>query len=265
MIDPAFRTRAGSALASVEREEGVRILLAVESGSRAWGFPSRDSDYDVRFIFIWPLAGYLGIAPPCDVIERPLDAELDLGGWDLRKALGLMVRSNAVVLEWLSSPVVYRSDPAAAAALNDLARGAAHPPALAYHYDRLARGAWSPGETDIRLKSYFYALRPALCLLWLRDRGTPPPMDLPALLAGAAIPNAVEDAIQALLPRKAAAGEADLIPRHPALERFLAAALAFPPPRPAPWDREPATAAANGLFKALALAEQPARPPRAPR
>jgi predicted nucleotidyltransferase len=87
MIDPAFRIRAEAALAAVEHEDGVRILLAVESGSRAWGFPSRDSDYDVRFIFIRPLADYLGISPPCDVIERPIDAELDLGGWDLRKAI----------------------------------------------------------------------------------------------------------------------------------------------------------------------------------
>ena len=99
MIDPAFRSRAEAALAAVEQEDGVRILLAIESGSRAWGFPSRDSDYDVRFIFVRPLAAYLSIVPPRDVIERPIGADLDLGGWDLRKALGLMVRSNAVVLE----------------------------------------------------------------------------------------------------------------------------------------------------------------------
>ena len=145
MIDPAFRSRAEAALATVEQEDGVRILLAIESGSRAWGFPSRDSDYDVRFIFVRPLSAYLSIVPPRDVIERPIDAELDLGGWDLRKALGLMVRSNAVVLEWLASPVVYQSEPAAVLALNNLARGAAHPPALAYHYDPPCRATppWS--------------------------------------------------------------------------------------------------------------------------
>ena len=185
------------------------------------------------------------------MIERPIDAELDLGGWDLRKALGLMVRSNAVVLEWLASPVVYRSEPAAVMAFDDLARVAAHPPALSYHYDRLARGAWSAGKADIRLKSYFYALRPALALLWLRDRGTAPPMDLPALLAGLPPPKAVEEAIQALLPRKATAAEADTISRHPALERFLADVLAQPAARPAAWDREPARIAADALFKAF--------------
>ena len=187
------------------------------------------------------------------MIERPIDAELDLGCWDLRKALGLLMRSNAIVLEWLASPVVYRSEPAAVMALNDVARIAAHPPALAYHYDRLARGAWSAGTADIRLKSYFYALRPGLALRWLRDRGSAPPMDLTALLAGVAVPKAVEEAIQALLPGKAAAAEADTVPRHPALDRFLADVLAQQAPRPAAWDREPARIAADALFKALVL------------
>ena len=155
MIDPAFHTRAEAALAAVEREEGVRILLAIESGSRAWGFPSQDSDYDVRFIFVRPLADYLRVSPPRDVIERPIDDLLDLGGWDLRKALGLAVRSNAVVGEWLSSPVVYRSDPSIVIRLQALAHQAAHLPALAYHYDRLPRNAWTAGDGEIRLKSYF--------------------------------------------------------------------------------------------------------------
>ena len=212
-----------SALATIEQEDSVRILLAVESGSRAWGFPSRGSDYGVRFIFIRPLADHLGISPPRDVIERPIDAELDLGGWDLRKTLGLMVRSNAVVFEWLSSPVVYRCEPAVVTALNDLWRIATNLPALAYHYDRLARGAWSAGEDAIRLKAYFYALRPALSL------------------------------IQALLPRKAAAAEADTISRQPALERFLADVLTHTVPRPGAWDREPARITADGLFRSLVL------------
>ncbi len=80
-------------------------MLAVESGSRAWGFASRDSDYDVRFIFVRPLRDYLRVAPLHDVIERPIDEALDLGGWDVRKVLGLMLRSNATVGEWLASPV----------------------------------------------------------------------------------------------------------------------------------------------------------------
>ncbi len=251
MIDPAFRARAEAALAAVEREDGVRILHAIESGSRAWGFPSRDSDYDVRFIFVRPLADYLRVSPPRDVIERPIDDLLDLGGWDLRKALGLAVRSNAVVGEWLSSPVVYRSDPRAVARLQALAREAAHGPALAYHYDRLARGAWAAGDGEIRLKSYFYALRPVLALRWLRDRGTPPPMDLPALLGGIALPDDVRTTIDSLLARKALAAEADMVPRDPALDRFVADSLAEAAPRPVTWNQDRARSAADALFREL--------------
>lgn len=79
----------------------MRFLIAVESGSRAWGFPSPDSDYDIRFIHIHPRDWYLSLQPGRDVIERPIIDNIDLNGWDLRKALGLLLKSNAVVSEWL--------------------------------------------------------------------------------------------------------------------------------------------------------------------
>ena len=252
MIDPAFRTRADAALTELERREGVRVLLAVESGSRAWGFASRDSDYDVRFLYVRPVADYLSVLPPRDVIEQPIDDALDLGGWDLRKALSLIVRSNAVVLEWLGSPVVYRRDQAVAAELTTLAQAAAHLPALAYHYDRLARGAWTTGTGDpIRLKSYLYALRPALALLWLRQRGAPPPMDLPALLVGITLPQTVTREIEHLQRRKADATEADVTDRQSVLEDFLSEVLHTPEPRPAAWDRTGTLGKANSLFRRL--------------
>ena len=249
MIDPAFHARAEAALADVERREGVRVLLGVESGSRAWGFASADSDYDVRFIYVRPLADYLSVSTPRDVIEQPISGLLDLGGWDLRKALGLAVRSNAVLLEWLTSPMVYRRDPAVAE-LADLARTAAHLPALAYHYDRLARRAWSATDGPIRLKSLFYALRPALALLWLRGNGTPPPMSLPALLAGVTVTPDVAAEIEALHQRKAIAAEVDLVPRRPLLDTFFSAVLATPAIRPAPWALT-TEERANQLFRKL--------------
>lgn len=100
----------GVALAEIERTEHVRVLYAVESGSRAWGFPSRDSDDDVRFIYVRPVGAYLTIQPPCDVIERPISDALDINGWDLPKALGLFRRSNPALLERLRSPSSTRSD-----------------------------------------------------------------------------------------------------------------------------------------------------------
>jgi len=123
MILPPFEPSIGDEmradivdrLAAVESDFGVRILFAIESGSRAWGFPSPDSDYDVRFVYAHPTDWYLSLTPGRDVIELPIADDLDIGGWDLRKALKLLLRPNPVLLEWLSSPIRYRWDEAACA------------------------------------------------------------------------------------------------------------------------------------------------------
>jgi predicted nucleotidyltransferase len=94
-------------LKRIEKEEGVRILYACESGSRAWGFPSKDSDYDVRFIYIRPVDWYVSIYDKRDVIERPISDMLDINGWDLRKALNLFRKSNPPLLEWLKSTMPF--------------------------------------------------------------------------------------------------------------------------------------------------------------
>jgi predicted nucleotidyltransferase len=91
-IEEAMRRRIGRELDEIELNYDVHILLAIESGSRAWGFPSPDSDYDVRFVYAYGMETYLSIEPPRDVIERPIDSALDINGWDLRKALRLLVR-----------------------------------------------------------------------------------------------------------------------------------------------------------------------------
>lgn len=96
-------------VSNIEAERGVRVLYACESGSRGWGFASPDSDYDVRFIYVHPLPWYLRVSAQRDVIEVPISDELDINGWELRKALGLLKKGNATLIEWLDSPVVYRA------------------------------------------------------------------------------------------------------------------------------------------------------------
>ncbi|MEM6906851.1 MAG: nucleotidyltransferase domain-containing protein, partial [Pseudomonadota bacterium] len=100
-----MRAEIMAKLTGIERDFGVRILFAIESGSRAWGFPSPDSDYDVRFVYVHPTDWYLSLTPGRDVIELPIRDDLDIGGWDLRKALNLLLKPNPVMLEWLSSPI----------------------------------------------------------------------------------------------------------------------------------------------------------------
>ena len=185
----------------------ARILLAVESGSRAWGFPSPDSDYDCRFVYVRPLADYLRLSPPRDVIETPLDPVLDVNGWDLAKALRLLLKGNAVVIEWLMSPIVYRGEPEFRDDMQALARQAMRRPLIARHYLHL--GLRMRGErlekTAFRLKKVFYALRPAAALRWLalHPERVLPPMHFPTLMAECDPPPAVAAAVERLLVEKA--------------------------------------------------------------
>jgi|SRR6185437_15979631 len=255
-ITEALWERIDRELEAIEHEHQVRILLAVESGSRAWRFPSLDSDYDVRFIYTHPPAAYLSIEPPRDVIERPIDGILDINGWDIRKALQLLVRSNPVVLEWLNSPIRYRDSGTIPNRLLKLARETCCLPALAYHYDRLARHTFSKiaSEGDpIRFKAYCYALRPVLALLWIRRRLEPPPMDLPELLNGIALAEDVRLAITELIARKAAADEHGVGPRVPVLDAVIAETLSEPVNRFILPDRTVVRSEADALFADIVL------------
>lgn len=230
-IDPAIAVRIEAELAEIEHSEGVRILLAIESGSRAWRFPSRDSDYDVRFLYARPAEDYLRITARRDVIERPVDAVFDVNGWDISKALGLALRSNAALLEWLVSPVCYRAASDVPERLRVFARAAANPAAISYHYLSLGRRSLADidaAEGTVRLKTYCYALRAALALSWLRANGSPPPMDVPALRAGVGVPEDVEVAITALIARKRDATEREMTARDPVIETWLRGVLEAP-------------------------------------
>ena len=259
-VSPDMWRRIEGELAAVERENGVRILFAIESGSRGWRFPSRDSDYDVRFVYVRPARDYLTVWPGRDVIERPLDATLDVNGWDLRKALQLLLRSNAVLVEWLTSPVVYRAGGQAAARLLQLAHAAADLTSFTYHYDRQTRRTAeeiAASGDGVRLKTYCYALRTALAVLWLRRRREPPPMDLPSLRAGLTLGADVSAAIDDLLARKIAATERDTTSRIAALDGLIDEALAQKPERAEPVARREVTARADALFASIVLDQEP--------
>jgi uncharacterized protein len=134
-----MRERIKERLAEIEKNEGVKILYACESGSRAWGFPSADSDYDVRFIYLHPVQWYLSIEKRRDVIEIPIFDNIDLSGWDLRKALQLFQKSNPPSFEWLGSPFVYMEQFSIIAKLRQLASVYYSSVASAYHYLHMAR------------------------------------------------------------------------------------------------------------------------------
>jgi len=254
-IDPALRARIQAELNAIERREAVRIVLAVESGSRAWGFPSSDSDYDVRFLYVRPIDSYLAVTPPRDVIERPVDVVLDVNGWDLRKALQLMLRSNAILIEWLTSPVRYRAWDQANDLLT-LARSAASLTALAYHYQHQARrrlDAIGDGGDVAPVKGYCYALRSALAIGWIRQRREAPPMDVGTLMASLTLPDDLVEQINQLIARKLIAMEDASMPRSALFDAFIADALSAPLPEATAPAREEISSRADVFFAALVL------------
>jgi len=166
-------------LRAAEQEHQVRILYACESGSRAWGFESLDSDYDVRFIYVRPREWYLSfdVERRRDVIEYPIVDAIDCSGWDLRKALYLFTRTNGALLEWLNSPIRYIEEGSLALRLRTLAPNAISEVALCYHYSHMARRNAREYllKNKVRLKKYFYVLRPLLAIRYIeQDLGLPP-------------------------------------------------------------------------------------------
>lgn len=235
-IDPAIRARVLEALDAIEREHDVRVLFACESGSRGWGFASPDSDYDVRFVYVPRLPWYLTVHPGRDVIELPISDALDVSGWELRKALGLLHRSNPTLLEWLDSPVIYRAHAGHRARLHALAAAYFHPVRGRHHYLSMAKKNFRgdlQGET-VRLKKYLYVLRPLLAVDWVDAGLGRPPMRFAELVAGTVTDASLRAEINALLAVKMAAGEAKEGPRfdaiHAFIERRLAAAETAPEP-----------------------------------
>ena len=208
-------------LEEIERRENVKIIHCIESGSRAWGFASPDSDYDVRFIYVRPLEYYLRLEKTRDVIEWQLDDTLDINGWDLQKALRLLHSSNPTLFEWNSSPIVYKTTPQWAAISAVIGRFFQQKAGL-HHYLNTATGNYREylkGDT-VRLKKYFYVLRPILACRWILERQTPPPMRFTEL-ADACLDEALVPAVQELLRQKMETPELGLGPRVGIINEYL--------------------------------------------
>jgi predicted nucleotidyltransferase len=263
-IDASIRAMIECRLAEIEATHSVRLLFAVESGSRAWGFPSPDSDYDVRFVYARPLDWYLSLAPGRDVIEYPIADDLDIGGWDIRKALTLLLKPNPVLLEWLSSPVRYRWSDALCAQLMVFANQTAYGAACLYHYRNLAKQQWQKHVGDraqVNYKKYFYILRPALAIHWLRSAPGTPPMNLQALVAGLSLSPELVAEIDTLLVLKSQAKEIGAGPRAPIIDAFIRDQIEWAAQTPKADPKPDLLAEGDALFRSIVkgeLAEDPA-------
>ncbi|MCD9020208.1 nucleotidyltransferase domain-containing protein [Cohnella silvisoli] len=214
----------------LEQEERIRILYACESGSRAWGFPSQDSDYDVRFIYIRQTDWYLSIFDKRDVIERPISDKLDISGWDLRKALNLFRKSNPPLLEWLQSPILYTEKYSVMEQIRTVSPLTFSPKSCLYHYLNMARvnyRTYLQGER-VRIKKYFYVLRPVLACEWIEKYGEMPPMEF-NVLVDRLIPKGGDLSleVQKLLLRKKSGEELDYEPRLNPINDYLEERLRY--------------------------------------
>lgn len=211
-------------ISAAEIEHDVKVLYACESGSRAWGFASPDSDYDVRFIYAHKRDWYLSfdVERRRDVIEYPIVDDIDIGGWDIRKALYLFTRTNGALLEWLTSPIVYRDFGYFAERLRKFAPEAHNDLALRYHYSHMARG--NAGDNlskgEVKLKKYFYILRPLLAIRYIEQGLGLPPVRFQQLVEAVA-PREIRKTIKDLIELKKVTPELGTGDAIPVLNDFI--------------------------------------------
>lgn len=208
-----------------ERSNGIEILYACESGSRAWGFASPDSDYDVRFVYKRPIKGYLSLKRGRDTLDWMLNGDLDVNGWDLSKFLTLLRASNPTAFEWINSPIVYREH-SKWVLVRNVARECFNPCASAHHYLGMAERNYhefARGE-NVRLKKYLYIIRACLAAKWSVTELKPVPVPFDRL-ADAMLEPEMCDLVDDLVQKKREMAEIDAIPRNEALDRWIRGSL----------------------------------------
>ena len=218
-----IKTQIINKLHETEATHNVKIPLAIESGSRGWGFASPDSDYDCRFIYAPTKNHYLSIQNRRDVIEYKADAIFDINGWDLKKAIQHIIKSNAVILEWLSCQEIYLRHEEVASKLDQLGKKFFNPIHVTHHYLALARKklAEIEGNEYAKLKAYFYVLRPLANVCYIDKFGVMSPMEYDQALMAIDISDEVRAEIRRLLEIKTSATEAELIQRNEVLISYF--------------------------------------------
>lgn len=225
MISIAIQEEVRDRLRRAENEHEVKVLLAVESGSRAWGFASPNSDYDARFIYVNKPEWYLsvGLEEQRDVIEYPIVDDMDINGWDLRKALRLFWKSNPGFVEWVQSPIIYEHSGSFHERAKALLPQVYSVESGIYHYRSMAKTNYRGylQAPEVPLKKYFYVLRPLLSVRWLENFGTPAPIEFEQLRQVIDGETELHQAIDDLLTIKRTSPEMGLSPQIMPIQKFI--------------------------------------------
>ena len=222
LVDEYVRNIILNELKELEKKENIKILFAVESGSRAWGFESKDSDYDVRFVYVRPLEWYMSISKRKNTLEVMINEDLDFAGWDLNKAVELLAKSNPPLGEWLNSSIVYTEKDNIIAEFDKLFDKYLRENALVYHYLSMASKDIETlrEKREIKLKKYFYMLRSLLASKWVMLYHEKPPILLSELLT--LVKNeAIQREVDKLLEIKKAGDESTKIVGNEIINEFI--------------------------------------------
>lgn len=211
----------------IEEKENIRVLHVIESGSRAWGFASPDSDYDVRFIYVREIDFYLSLKETKDFIDWELNEVLDINGWDIKKAMQHFHKSNAVIFEWSNSPIVYYTTPEWQN-LYKVAKNYFACKSSLYHYYGTANKNYHEYLMDdmVKYKKYFYVLRPILACKWIEEKKCPPPVLFDELL-NSVLEEDMRVAVEDLLAKKVQMSESEKAPGIPVINQYIEEKLAY--------------------------------------
>lgn len=215
-------------LTDLEKEKGIEILLACETGSRAWGFPSPDSDFDVRIIYKHHKDWYLSLTEEKDTIECFYENnDIDISGWDLRKCLRLMWKSNPPLLERIQSPIIYHVDKEFLAGINSIAQKTYSRIATIHHYLSMAKKALDEvvSSNDYKLKRFFYALRASVACLWILEKEEIPPIEFGKMVNGLDLSDNLTNRINELIELKSTISETYLHKGEHDLIKFMETCL----------------------------------------
>lgn len=227
-------------LKEIEKKEHVKIIYAIESGSRAWGFESVDSDYDVRFIYVRRKEDYLCLDEKSDVIELPIDEVFDISGWDLKKALRLLYKSNPSLLEWFASPIIYK-ETKEASYIKEVIPFYFSSKKLYCHYKRMAKQHLKYVNKEmVPVKKYLYILRCVLSSQYILEYKKQPPIEIERLIEYE-LPKEVRDDVNKLLMIKKNSNEKQYFNHISSLDEFIMNSLEEDMPfiedREVSWDR----------------------------
>ena len=211
----------------IEAEFDVKVCYAVESGSRALGFSSEDSDYDVRFIYVNRKDWYLSLDEKRDVIELPINDTLDINGWDIRKALKLFRKSNPLLMEWLHSEIVYYKAFSLIDKMRTLENKVFAPKPALHHYVQMAKRNYRDyhNRDKVKIKQYFYILRPILACKWIEKYSSIPPVEFKELMEEIISDRLLKKEMLKLLNKKIQGSDNYFEPKNSSLNGYIESEL----------------------------------------